>query len=350
MSITTGTNNIAMSYRLTREPIDLALGEASIIRENFVASFGLENQLFTTELCPASCAYPPPKGHAPLVKMLEDIHEAPVIICNGAKQALAAVMYSMLRSNKKFLGYKSPYWSYIPQLAARMGLKSEAVVPNDMTKEYCDCYLGVEPNNPCGAIDDYITLKFLADAHKSFGIPFIHDAAYYTPVYLPDDYHLGPLGNVQIFSISKMYGLSGLRLGYVVAYDAEIYQHVLDYMEHMTVGVSVPSQEIMCEVLQAIKNNPADERKFVVRCRNDLYKAKFFARTINQNIIEVPDNVEHTVGMFLWAKVKNKLAFENAKVNVAWGAGFGNKDYVRINLAAPIEKLTEAISRLNECR
>lgn len=334
-----------MSFDLTT--IDLCKGEPSIIRENLVATFGLENTFFTTSLNKESSSYPPITGHLPLVKFLEDVYEAPVIITTGAKQSLAAVFYAMKKMGKKKLGYRKPYWCQIPALANRIGLESKSVRSDDPSEEYCDCYLSVMPCNPDGHIDGYGEHKYMGLAHKSFGIPFIHDAAYYHHIYLPDEYELGPVGDAQIFSASKMHGLSGLRIGYTVLYDVEIYQHMLDYIEHMSVGVSVPSQEVYLDVLRTIQSSQAKEREFTLKCRDDLYRAKFLARTINRDVLEVPDNVEHIPGMFLWAKVKNYRAFTAAKVNVANGTDFGCPGFIRMNLAANFDLLKEAITRIN---
>src|ERR1019366_10800077 len=86
-----------------------------------------------------------------------------------------------------------------------------------------DCYLAVLPNNPDNFMLDYNDAKNLADRYKELDIPFIHDAAYYTPVHLPAFKEFGPLGDVQIYSLSKMYGISGLRIGYVVCNNTEYY-------------------------------------------------------------------------------------------------------------------------------
>jgi aspartate/methionine/tyrosine aminotransferase len=338
---------ICATPQLTDDHIDLSIGEAHIIRENFLNAFDLKSHLFGHSLLGKSGEYPPAEGYKPLVTLLESQYDAPVIITNGAKQGLAAAFYAMRKMHKEKLGFKRPFWSLIPQLSGRMGLKCKAVTTGNIHEDYCDCYLAVAPNNPDGHIEPYEEFKYIADAHRSFGIPYIHDAAYYTPIYLPDSYPLGPIGDVQLYSISKMYGLSGLRIGYAVLYNREVYDYMRDYMEHMTVGVSMASQEVLYELLWNIKNHPAEHRKFVLQCRDDLYRAKFLAHTINSDVLEIPSDVENTVGMFLWAKLRNQEALTRSKINVCSGKGFGQPDFIRMNLAAPIDTLKAAIVRLN---
>jgi aspartate/methionine/tyrosine aminotransferase len=318
--------------------IDFSVGEPHVVREKFMEIFGFDKTYFTFTTCKGSCEYPPPNGYGPLVKLLEEKHGAPVVITNGAKQALGASFYAMKRIGKSKLGMRTPYWALIPPLAEVHGLQC--------TEKY-DCYLAIWPNNPDGYMVDYEYAKYLADFHRRLNIPFIHDAAYYTHTYLPDDYKLGPLGDMQIFSISKMFGISGLRLGYIVFHNTEYYKYIQEYMETMTVGVSVASQMILHNILSVMNKNPELERRFLIESRDALYKAKFLSRLFHKDILEIPNDVEHVPGMFGWFKIGPRCDFKRARIHTVDGALFGGPGMVRINLGLNAETLTEAIHRLN---
>jgi|ERR1700722_824191 len=333
-----------MSDKLLSKPklpegwIDFSVGEPHVVREKFVNTFGFDKSYFTYTTCKEACEYPPPNGYEPLVKLLEEKHQAPVIITNGAKQALGASFYAMKKTGKSNLGMRSPFWALIPPLAEAHGLQ---------VKEKYDCYLAILPNNPDGHIFQPDYTKYLADYHKRLNIPFIHDAAYYTHVYLPDDYKLGPVGDMQIFSISKMFGLSGLRLGYVVVHNERYYKYIQEYMETMTVGVSTASQMILHKIFSIMKLQPELERRFIIESRDALYKAKFLSRLFHKDVLEIPNDVEHVPGMFGWFKVGPRCDFTRARIHTVPGALFGGPGMVRINLGLPAETLTEAINRLN---
>lgn len=326
--------------------IDCSIGEPVIIKDNFLQCFNVGKPSFNLFNDDHSF-YPPTKGYSKLVSYLEGIHQAPVIITNGAKQAIAASFYAVQKMGAKELGYKKPYWNMIPKLAEKMGLKSKSVNIDDDSETHCDAYFSIMPNNPDGFLQPYEEYKYVADAHKAFKIPFIHDAAYYNELYLPYDYELGPIGDVQIFSISKSYGLSGLRLGYAVIYDIDCYKHMLDYMEHMTVGVSMASQCIMFDLFQEIKNNPENEKRFISKCREDICMAKMLMKTLDNSNIEISEKIDQSIGMFLWAKCKDKSIFEKANIVVSDGESYGMKDHIRMNLTIRNEELKQVIARLS---
>lgn len=322
--------------KLPDDWIDFSVGEPHIVREVLSKVYHLTSGMFPDS--ERLWEYPSPNGYKPLVDYLENKHQAPVIITNGAKQALGASFYALKQLGKSKLGMRTPFWALIPPLATQHGLIC--------TDKY-DSYLCLLPNNPDGFIHSYEYATYLAEYHKDLGIPFIHDAAYYTHVYLPDNYLLGPLGDVQIFSISKMYGLSGLRLGYAVCYNTDYYKYIQQYMETMTVGVSSISQKLMYDLYIAEKESPHKEKIFIRESRELLMQAKLLIRTVKPAVLEVPDDIENTPGMFGWFRAGPKADFARAKVNVIDGALFGVPGMVRLNLALPTEKLQQAIIRLN---
>jgi aspartate/methionine/tyrosine aminotransferase len=211
---------------LDADVIDAAVGEAHIVRDTFLSIFDISG----FDLPPANkiWEYQEPQGYKPLIKLLEDRYQAPVIICNGAKQGLGSCFYALKQLGKSNLGVKMPYWALIPPLMEMHGLSFQS---NDLSK--IDSYLDVSPNNPDGHMSD---LKFLSEVLSENKIPFIHDAAYYTHTYLPSSYNLDVFGDAQIYSISKMFGFSSLRLGFVVCKNPEFYKLIKYYMENMTVG------------------------------------------------------------------------------------------------------------------
>jgi aspartate/methionine/tyrosine aminotransferase len=318
--------------------IDFSVGEAHIIKEALFKACDLKRSHLVHLTVDKKAEYPSPNGYAPLVKLLEDKYQAPVVVTNGAKQALGAAFYALHKMGKVKLGMRTPYWALIPPLAQMHGLQ--------FVEKY-DAYLAILPNNPDGFMFDYDYAKYMADYHRDLGIPFIHDAAYYTPVYLPKDYNLGPLGDLQIYSISKMYGLSGLRVGYVVCYNEEYYKTILEYMETMTVGVSTASQDICYNILRDLWGDPAKHNKFIQGARNKLYVAKALCKTLNKEVLDVPSDITSIPGMFLWAKIGPKCDFKKARINIVDGKLFGGEGMVRVNLGLPTETMIEAVERLN---
>jgi aspartate/methionine/tyrosine aminotransferase len=326
--------------------IDVSVGEPYLVRDNLIKVFQLEEELKIAHLKVEDLVYPRPTGYPPLVKHLEDKHGAPVIITNGAKQALGAAFYALRMMGKEYVAMKSPYWCLIPPLVEMHGL--EPVRDAQPDAENGDPFLLLAPNNPDGSCDSPEQLKAWSEEYKEAGVPFIHDAAYYTHIYLPETHTLPQIGDVQIYSISKMLGFSGLRLGYVVCPNPEFYKLIQQYMEAMTVGVSIASQTWLFDLLERrMKSYPTLVQKFEGITQMELARNKKLCLNINPEVLEVPADVVSTPGMFGWFKVGPKADFAKSKINFVDGALFGVPGMVRMNLAFPSQKMEEIVSKLN---
>jgi aspartate/methionine/tyrosine aminotransferase len=225
--------------------IDAATGEATIVRDALLSTFDLDKEAFSIRLDDERCEYPTPNGIKSLVKLLEDKYQAPVIITNGAKQGLSAAFFACIKLGITTYNMRTPYWSMFLPLADHHGLKF-------VETEY-GMHLLVMPSNPDGFTLDYNYIQYLTQYHKSLGIAVIHDAVYFSHTYLPTDYKLGPLGDVQIYSLSKLTGLAGLRIGYVVCHNPKFYDHIINYQEMSTVGVSTFSQGFAYELFREME-------------------------------------------------------------------------------------------------
>lgn len=342
------TDILLAKPKLPPDWIDASVGEPHIVRDNLIALFQLDEEFKLGHLKLDDLTYPSPTGYAPLVKHLEDKHGAPVVITNGAKQGLGACFYALHKRNYTSVRMKNPHWCLIPPLAKMHGLTSEFGEPN---AEEENAYLLLAPNNPDGSCDSPEKLKQLYADYKKHARPFIHDAAYYTHIYLPETHTLPAIGDVQIYSISKMLGLSGLRLGYVVCHDTEYYKLIQEYMEAMTVGVSNSSQTWLFDLLdRRMRSYPTLVQKFQGLCQMELEKNKRLCLQIDPEVLEVPANIAEQPGMFGWFKVGPKADFTKSKINMIDGALFGVPGMVRMNLAFPYSTMQEIVKRLNSVK
>lgn len=332
--------------KLPPDWIDVSVGEPHLVRDNLFKIFQLEEELTISRLKMDDLVYPPPTGLSALVKLLEDKHGAPVIMTNGAKQALGAVFYALKQLGYNSVSMKDPYWCLVPPLARMHGI-SEVLLHEPCTDNK-NPYMLLAPNNPDGSCGSPEQLLAIAKEYKEKNIPFFHDAAYYTHIYLPETHTLPALGDVQIFSISKMLGLSGLRLGYVVCHNPEYYKLILQYMEAMTVGVSMASQTWLYDLLdRRMRSYPTLVQKFEGVSSMELEHNKKLCLTINPEILEVPSNFTEVPGMFGWFKVGPKADFTKSKINFIDGSLFGRVGYVRMNLAFHAPQMEEIVKRLN---
>lgn len=336
--------------------IDWSVGEATITRNNLFKHFpNLYDPTILSlhkDLTLHDFEYQPPAGHKDLVDLLEAKHQAPVIITNGAKQALSAVFAALKKRAIPDLYLQPIYWALLPPLARFHGLDVVHAAPNDYERFKRDnsdsAYLLVAPGNPDGICPSQRELRNWSDHFTERMMPFIFDGAYYTHSYLPMEYDLEPIGDVQIFSFSKMLGLSSIRGGYIVFHDTSYYKDILAYQEMMTVGVSMLTQKYLCAIIQMFKKDDKAVKAFETDNYQELRIAKKLLREIPDTILEVPDNIEESNGMFAWVGIKDAEAFKKAKLHIVSGEPFGDKSKVRLNLGIGNETLKECVKRLRE--
>lgn len=335
--------------KLPPDWIDVSVGEPYLVRDNLIKIFQVEEELKTAHLKVEDLVYPAPTGYQPLVRHLEEKHRAPVIITNGAKQALGAVFYALKKLGWNYCGEKSPHWALIPPLAKMHGV--DMIHANGPHVDDKSPFLLLSPNNPDGHCESPEELLELSKKFKEANLPLIHDAAYYTHIYLPQTHTLPAVGDVQIYSISKMLGFSGLRLGYAVCPNLEFYKLIQEYMEAMTVGVSIASQTWIYDLLdRRMRSFPTLVEKFENISSMDLEANKRLCLQIDSEVLEVPADLPNNPGMFGWFKTGPKFNSEKSKINFIDGALFGVPGMIRMNLAFNQERMQEIVKRLNSVK
>mgnify|MGYP003402347782 CR=1 FL=1 len=323
-------NLLLSKQKLDSNWINCSIGEPYIVRKTLLETIDLPHSLeydFT---------YPCSGGYEPLVAFLEKKHNGRVVITNGAKQALSAVFAIMASRSIHSCYLKTPYWTLIPPLASLYGVTTDSHKP-----EYGGV-VTVAPNNPDGFLPSKEWLLMFSKHCKDSGLFHIHDAVYYNNIYTSPEYEKVKFGDCQIYSFAKLWGLSGLRVGYIVCEDDNLYDAVRDYIEATTSGVSLVAQEFALDIAKSLEPK---EELFMTKARNILLRNRDKAEEINPEVLSISPNRN---GMFLWAKKGSKLDLEKAKINAIDGEHFGAPGYIRLNLGIEMEVMDEVIRRLNE--
>jgi len=137
-----------------------------------------------------------------------------------------------------------------------------------------------QPHNPTGTLMARATFGRVADVARDHGLVLFSDEVYreleHDPVdRLPAACDLDARA-ASLGSISKSYGLPGLRLGWIVTRDPELRQAVMRWKDYTTICSSAPS-----EVLTAIALRHREvllERNLAIVARNLPRLETFFAR------------------------------------------------------------------------
>ncbi len=331
-------NSDAKLQKLSLGPdwIDLSFGEPKVVME---ALFRQLNRMGTPLPMPSlydipKWEYQPAAGKPDLVKILENKHGKRVVIGNGGKHALAAALYAFKKSDNKRCYFPKPFYPANPSLINSVGL----IECHDVAG--ADCALLTSPNNPDGRWTE--EQDILA---SQTNMPTIHDAAYYSEIYMPEGERPIALGHIQVFSTSKMYGLSGLRMGYAVAHDDKYYRDMVDYIEMTTAGVSTATQDIVRNIELWFREKPEYKAEFQREARAAIKAARAELNTLDPEVLILEPCTSNS--MFAWCKIGPRLDFNKAKVYILDGTMFGKPGYMRMNIAHPPEVIREAVSRLN---
>jgi L-glutamine---4-(methylsulfanyl)-2-oxobutanoate aminotransferase len=201
------------------------------------------------------------------------------------------------------------------------------------------------PNNPCavavpdGAFEDAIAYA------KQTGAAVVHDFAYGDLVFdgrEPRSFLATPGAKevgVEMFSMSKSFGMAGWRVGFVVG-KAEIVERINLLNDHCRVGIFRPIQEACIAALTGPQDSVAERR--------DTYQRR------RDRVREVLGPLTCEGTFYMWLELPEGVTFESLlteqRVVVAPGEGFGpsGAGWVRLSLAVSDETLKRGLERLAE--
>ncbi len=200
------------------------------------------------------------------------------------------------------------------------------------------------PSNPCAACAPPGAFAEAVLWAERSGAALVHDFAYGDLVFdgrRPESFLATPGAKevgVELFSMSKSYGMAGWRLGFVVG-NAEIVARVNLLSDHVRAGIFAPLQEAGVAAL-AGEQGSVEARRAAYERRRDLVVDRLgqSARSAGTFYVwlELPDGV-----------TADSLLAEH-RVAVAPGEGFGERGrgFVRLSLAVAEDVLERGLERV----
>jgi aminotransferase len=199
------------------------------------------------------------------------------------------------------------------------------------------------PSNPCAVAAPRGAFEQAVDFARATGAAIVHDFAYGDLVFdgrEPQSFLAVPGAKevgVEMFSMSKSYGMAGWRLGFVVG-NSEIVERINLLNDHCRVGVFRPIQEAAIAALTGPQDSVAGRRDTYQRRRDRVREA-----------------LPHTVcegTFYVWFELPAGLTVEQLltehRLALAPGEGFGpsGAGWARISLAVTDEALELGLERL----
>jgi L-glutamine---4-(methylsulfanyl)-2-oxobutanoate aminotransferase len=277
--------------------------------------------------------------------------DAEVAVVSGTKTAIVELSLALAERGSSVV-LPDPYYPDYPSGPALAGAALETV-PLDPADHWqpdfsrapranvAALYLNY-PSNPCAVVVREGTFERAIAYAQETGAAVVHDFAYGDLVFdgrTPQSFLATPGAKevgVEMFSMSKSYGMAGWRLGFVVG-NAEIVERINLLNDHCRVGIFRPIQEAGIAALTGPQDSVAERVETYQRRRD--------------RVLEVVDAVcEGT--FYVWFELPDGLTADRLlteyRLALAPGEGFGpsGAGWARISLAVPDETLELGLERL----
>jgi aminotransferase len=199
------------------------------------------------------------------------------------------------------------------------------------------------PSNPCAVCVPPGTFEAAVAYGEETGAAIVHDFAYGDLVFdgrVPQSFLATPGARevgVEMFSMSKTYGMAGWRLGFVLG-NAEIVSRLDLIGDHTRAGIFSAVQQAGIAALTGPQDSVAER------------VARYQAR--RDRLREVLPHVESEGSFYLWWELPDGLTTERLlaefRLAVAPGEGFGSRGagWARLSLAVSDETLQRGLERL----
>ena len=294
-----------------------------------------------------------------------------VIISDGAKQSLWNVLFAILNPQDEAI-VLAPYWVSYPEMVRMVGGIPVIVTPEDgsfvpkfeeierVVGSYTKAIIVNSPNNPSGAIYPEDLIARIVDLCESKGIYMICDDIYHKLVFdgkvaIPAyQYTSKDLENTRIIAINgvaKLYGMTGFRIGWVVA-QRKLVEVLTNIQSQTTTCVSPVLQAAAEGALTGIQSGVEALRLSMQNNRDILMQEM---RSFTDVRCSKPQATFYAMPDFRAycgnGLVKNSAELSNfilkkALVVTVPGNEFGMENHLRLSYSGTAKDLTEGIDRM----
>ncbi len=299
-----------------------------------------------------------------------------VVICNGAKHALANTILALVDVGDRVLLPK-PYWVAYPEMVY---LAQGEIIQLPMAQEtgfrltpaQLEAALAADPkliilnspSNPTGAAYSREHYDLLVPLLKESGVMIISDEIYDKLLY--DGIEHVSLASypeirdqlILINGVSKTYSMTGWRIGWAVAHP-EVIKKIGNIQSQMTSSpcsisqkaaleaVNQPAEELtpMLEAFQQRRDRAVELIAAIPEVEFLLPEGTFYVFfDVSAYLPEVPPDEQNPIRSLDLAKYLVK----EHKVALVPGMAFGADNHLRISFAASMEDIEEGIKRIKE--
>lgn len=359
-----------------REVIDLSAGEPDFPTPEAIAEAGID------AIRRGSTRYTAPAGLPELRRAIaetmanatgRETDPSGVVVTSGAKQALFNACFTLFGPGDRVL-LPTPYWTTYPAIvelarAEPVEVRGEPdrgfkVTVDDLDAAHDERVRGLILNSPCnpsGAVYSRDELEAIARWARERDVRLISDEIYgritftgeRAPGLLDLDEQL-PEGSVVVDGASKVFAMTGWRIGFSYTTDPELTGRLSALQSQTTSNANTPAQHA---AIAAFRREPLEHE--AVRTMVDTFgdRRDLVLTLFDEHLPDVrfvrPDGAFYfffRVDPFYSDEAPDSIALcrtllEEAGVALVPGAAFGADDYVRLSFAAAEDELARGIPR-----
>jgi aspartate aminotransferase len=289
-----------------------------------------------------------------------------VIVSGGAKQALSVLLTVLINPQDEVI-IPAPYWVSYPEMVKMVYGVPVIVHAEDgrfhpraqdikaAVSSYTKAIIINSPNNPSGAVYSDEFIAEMVDFCETKGIYLICDDIYhklifdgraFTPAYKFVKADLEESKVIVINGVSKLYAMTGFRIGWTVA-PKKIIEVMINVQAQTTSCPSTISQVASVGALNGIQSGIESLRLMLQNNRNVMVQE---LRALDGVHVAVPEGTFYCLPDFR-AYNQNSVALSEFLLNKVRvvsvpGKEFGMEGYLRLSYCGTIKDITEGVARI----
>lgn len=289
-----------------------------------------------------------------------------IIVSSGAKQSLYNLLYTLLNPQDEVI-VLAPYWVSYPEMVRMVYGIPVIVTPEDggfhprmseieqAASSYTKAIIVNSPNNPSGVMYSEKLIAEIVEFCEKKGIYLIMDDIYHklvfdgkTPIsaYKFTSKDIESTKIITINGISKLYGMTGFRIGWVVA-PKPIVEVMTNVQGQITTCASVVLQAAAEGALMGLQS-PVDALRLTLENNRNVMVQEL--QSFNGVKVTKPDGTYYCLPDFR-AYTNNSVELSNfllkkALVVTVPGKEFGMEGHLRLSYSTTVKDVTQGVERI----
>ncbi len=289
-----------------------------------------------------------------------------IIVSSGAKQAIYNVLFTLLNPQDEVI-ILAPFWVSYPEIVRMCYGVPVVVTPEDGTfhprmadiqravSSHTKAIICNSPNNPSGAVFADAFIEELVRFCERKGIYVIMDDIYHklvfdgrrpAPAYRFTDKDLESSRVIVVNGVSKLYGMTGFRIGWVVASRKHV--EVMLNVQAQTTSCASPAMQAGAEGALNGLQSTVEALRLTIQNNRDVMMQELVSFTGVK--CPKPEGTFYCLPDFsAYMKDSVKLSeflLKKALVVTVPGREFGMEGHLRLSYAGTVKDVTEGVARM----